>query len=219
MNYNEFVLKYSGKATDYDGVSGVQCVDLIKSYLNDVFDIKAGAWADARHYYENFNCHKELVNNFNKIPNTPSLVPQKGDICVWNKNISNSHDCGHIAIATGEGDIHSFYSYDQNWNGKAMKKVKHSYRHFYGVLRPKNQNKVGGICMSDVIGDISVWKNGSTKETVYADTSKKLVIGSLDKYEKCSCAGKVNGMYLVIYTLNSSNAKKCGFVSYHGGVK
>lgn len=218
MNYNEFVSKYIDKTTDYDGVSGAQCVDLIKAYLDKVFDIKAGAWGDARCYYENFYCHKALVDNFYKIHNTALLVPQKGDICVWNKNVSKNHDCGHIAIATGEGDIHSFYSYDQNWNGKSMKKVKHSYCNFYGVLRPKNQNKVGGLCMSGVIEGASVWKNGSTKETVYADTSKKLVIGSLDKYEKCSCVGKINGMYLVIYSLNGSNAKKCGFVLYHGGV-
>ena len=40
MNYNEFIKTYKGKSFDYDGVSGVQCVDLIKQYLNKVFGIK-----------------------------------------------------------------------------------------------------------------------------------------------------------------------------------
>ena len=39
MNYKEFVNTYLGKATDYDGGYGVQCVDLIKLYLDKVFDL------------------------------------------------------------------------------------------------------------------------------------------------------------------------------------
>ena len=37
--YQEFINYYNGKAIDYDGVAGVQCVDLIKFYLNRVFGI------------------------------------------------------------------------------------------------------------------------------------------------------------------------------------
>ena len=80
-------------------------------------------------------------NNFTKIVNTPSFVPKKGDIVVWNGNIG-SGGYGHIAIATGEGDTSHFYTYDQNWHGKPMKKVKHSYSCVYGVLRPKDQSKI-----------------------------------------------------------------------------
>ena len=39
MTYQEFVNKYNGVGTDYDGVAGVQCVDLIKLYLNKVFGL------------------------------------------------------------------------------------------------------------------------------------------------------------------------------------
>ena len=42
MNYSEFINTYNGKGFDYDGVSGVQCVDLIKMYLDKVFGIKDG---------------------------------------------------------------------------------------------------------------------------------------------------------------------------------
>lgn len=143
MNFDEFVNKYLNKAIDYDGVAGVQCVDLVKRYLKDVFGISAGSWGDAHCYYDNFAKHKELTANFTRLANTPTFVPQKGDICVWKSSLSKG-GWGHIAIATGEGDISYFYSYDQNWTGNhdPMKKVKHNYNHFAGVLRPKDQSKI-----------------------------------------------------------------------------
>ena len=42
ITYDEFVTKHNGKALDYDGCAGVQCVDLAKYYLDEVFDIKPG---------------------------------------------------------------------------------------------------------------------------------------------------------------------------------
>lgn len=142
MNYDEFVSTYNGKATDYDGAYGTQCVDLIKLYLNKVFGIKPGSWGNAKYYWLNFEKHSELVKNFTKIKNTASFVPQKGDIMVWDGDKGNG--AGHAAICTGDGTTSYFYSYDQNWNVKAMKKVKHDYRDVYGVLRPKDQSKITG---------------------------------------------------------------------------
>lgn len=141
MNYSEFISEYNGKSFDYDGVSGVQCVDLIKMYLDKVFGIKAGAWGNAKDYYENFN-NLPLKNNFERIANTPSFVPKKGDIAVFGTGLGNKY--GHICIATGEGDTDNFYSYDLNWNGKTVHKVNHTYKGFLGVLRPKDQSKIGG---------------------------------------------------------------------------
>lgn len=142
MTFDAWVKKYLGKKIDYDGVSGVQCVDLVKHYLNKVHGIKAGAWGNARDYWQSFGSHPELTANFKKIKNSPEFVPQKGDIVVWNGDISASNDYGHIAVATGEGDKNTFYSYDQNWNSKEFKKVKHTYFALYGVLRPNNQSVI-----------------------------------------------------------------------------
>ena len=143
--YTEFIKKYNGKAKDYDGVAGVQCVDLIKYYLKEVFGINPGAWGDAHCYYDNFNNISALTKNFVRIANTPSFVPQKGDIVVWAPSLNGGW--GHIAIATGEGNTTYFYSYDQNWMGNhdACTKIKHNYNHVYGVLRPKDQAKVTGV--------------------------------------------------------------------------
>lgn len=143
MNYNEFINYYNGKALDYDGVAGVQCVDLVKYYLNRVFGLQPGAWGNAKDYYENYYNITALKNNFIRIANTPSFVPQQGDIVVWGVGLGNRY--GHIAIATGEGDTKQFYSYDMNWGEKACKKVLHNYKGFLGVLRPNDQSKVNGL--------------------------------------------------------------------------
>lgn len=220
MTFDQFIKKHLGKAMDYDGVSGVQCVDLAKYYLDEVFGIKAGAWGDARAYYENYSAHSELTNNFTRIANSASFVPKKGDITVWGKDVSSSYNCGHIAIAKGVGDTSSFYTYDQNWNGKECHEVKHTYTAFLGVLRPKDQSKITGSGGSSTgsFPTAKNWKNGSTSETVYKPSNLTENLGSLSANETAKCYRKVGGSYLVVYNLSGTTKHKAGFVKYAGGV-
>ena len=144
MTYDTWVNTYKGKATDYDGGCGVQCVDLAKLYMDKVLDIKIGAIGNAEAYWNRYNELSILKNNFDRIPNTSTFIPQKGDIVVWGKKHGKY---GHIAVATGEGTTSWFNSWDQNWGGKGqgMTKIKHSYKSgFEGVLRPKAQDKING---------------------------------------------------------------------------
>ena len=138
MNFNEWVNKYIGRGVDYDGSSGAQCVDLAKSYLKEVHNVpQFSIGGSAKNYWlKRFS----KLSGFEKIANTPDFVPLKGDIAVWNETKGGGH--GHVAVCTGEGDTKYFYSYDMNWNGKAMKKVKHDYSGFYGVLRPKDRSAI-----------------------------------------------------------------------------
>lgn len=75
----------------------------------------------------------------------------------------------------------------------------------------------GGVNTAPTGG--KTYKNGSTSETVYADTAKQTKVGSLDPNEKCICLAKIDGMYLVLYELNDTSCYKCGFAEYHGGCK
>lgn len=90
-------------------------------------------------------------------------------------------------------------------------------------LSGTNKHKAGFVKYSGKVSKIptggKTWKNGSTSETVYADTSKKTVVGSLNARESCTCLDKVDGMYLVIYKVDGTSNYKCGFVAYAGGVK
>lgn len=150
MTYDEFEKKYMGKAVDYDGTAGVQCVDLADQYLKDVFGI-TGVWVNgARDFYNNFNNYPALTKNFNRIANTRDLTCKKGDIVVW-----GGGTWGHVAIADGQGNIDWFTSIEQNTLGKhePTQKIKHYYNNtvgvdgahpVLGVLRAKDQSKVLG---------------------------------------------------------------------------
>ncbi len=174
--YQEFINYYNGKAIDYDGAAGVQCVDLIKFYLNRVFGINPGAWGNAKDYYLNYNNISGLRNNFTRIANTPSFVPAKGDIVVWGARLGNTY--GHIAIATGEGNTSQFYSYDMNWGGKACKKVLHNYKGFLGVLRPNDQNKINGLFWVRVDKEKACVRNQPNSQTGTLAGSRYLYRGN-----------------------------------------
>lgn len=197
MKFDEFVKKYLGTKTDYDKVCGVQCVDLVKLYLNKVFGIKPGAWGNAKNYWTDFEKHPELVKNFKKIKNTPNFIPEKGDIVIWDGDISSKNNYGHIAIATGEGNTSYFYSYDQNWGGKPMAMIKHTYKSVYGVLRPQETSKYG---------------NGYIKSntSVFCDNLLKNKIGSVSKNERVKKIATLNDNVVIIY--KTSSGYKCGFI-------
>ena len=62
------------------------------------------------------------------------------------------------------------------------------------------------------------YRNGSTPETVYSDTSRSIKIGSLNPWETCDCLGTVDGMYIVRYQIDGTTHHKVGVVEYSGGL-
>ncbi len=141
VKMDDWIKKNLGKGIDYDNVYGVQCVDLIKSFVDDVLEISPQSIGNAIEYYNKRKTSDYLTKNFKWISNTASFVPQKGDLCVFTTNSG----LGHISVATGEGTTSYFYSYDQNYpSGKhePMTRTKHKYSSFLGVLRPKNQKNI-----------------------------------------------------------------------------
>lgn len=141
LTFDAFVNKYIGRAVDYDGSAGAQCVDLAKAYFKEVYGIpQFSIGGSAKYYYSKFETFPQLKGKFKRVKNTADFIPLKGDVAVWNSSKGNGH--GHVAICTGEGNLQYFYSYDMNWNGKAMKRVKHDYKGFYGVLRPIDRSMI-----------------------------------------------------------------------------
>ena len=124
MTYDQFQAKYLGKAVDYDGVAGVQCVDLADQYLKDCFGI-TNVWVQgARDFYNNFASYPALVNAFTRVANTRDLVIEKGDLVVW-----GGGSWGHIAIGNGQGDKDWFVSLEENTRGRhePTQLVKHYF--------------------------------------------------------------------------------------------
>lgn len=77
MTFNEFINLFNGKATDFDKGSGVQCVDLAKMYIYYVLEIEPQAIGNAEAYWRRYPELPYLYDNFCRIGNTPSFVPQK----------------------------------------------------------------------------------------------------------------------------------------------
>lgn len=78
---------------------------------------------------------------------------------------------------------------------------------------PEIKNKGGNLEMA------RVYQNGSTPETVYADTALSKKIGTLNPWEKAEYLSIDNNRPLVRYTVDGTNTKKCGYVKWKGGAK
>ena len=165
MSFDAFIKKYYGKATDYDGAYGAQCVDLIKMYLKYVFGITPKSIGNAHAYYDNFALHSYLTKNFIRIKNTPEFIPMKGDICVFGKSFSKSHKCGHIGIAADDSTLKLVRMYDQNATGNndALKISTYDYnRNFLGVLRPIHREEIDGTKLYRVKKAVNVREGAGT---------------------------------------------------------
>lgn len=138
MKFNEFVNRMKNQGgIDKDGMYGKQCMDLFNYYCVQVLGMQDGKTGAT--------CAKKILNNsyvmqnVTRINNTPSFVPQKGDIAVW-----TSGNYGHVAICLGKGDVNSFRSLDQNWKAQQLTEENHNYTYLAPIvfLRPKNQSNI-----------------------------------------------------------------------------
>ena len=66
---------------------------------------------------------------------------------------------------------------------------------------------------------MKIYQNGSTEETVYADTDCTIEIGSLNPKEQCNCFGIFENRAMVRYKVNGTSNYKIGFCKWTGGVK
>lgn len=132
MNIIDFFNKYNGRGIDRDGAYGCQCMDLYNQFQDEVMGVKVKGAAYAKDVWTTY-----ITDNFTKIVNTPTFVPQLGDVAVWGAVANNPY--GHIAICTGNGDTNTFESFDQNYpiGSKCHYQIHNYFNGFLGVLRPK----------------------------------------------------------------------------------
>lgn len=133
MTFDQFIEKYNGKGIDFDKSYGFQCFDLYRQYCKEVLNIPqspptgtSGAVTIATNY---------LSEYLNKYENTPTGVPEKGDILVWGKSYG---PYGHVAVFI-EGNVNTFTSFDQNDPvGSLCHIQKHNYKGLLCWLRLKS---------------------------------------------------------------------------------
>jgi len=135
LTLNEFIKKYLGKTLGYpEGSFQGECLSLAKWYIKECFGFNPppSGSNSAYGYWSNFP--SPLGQFFTKVENTPTGIPKRGDIILWEPTPSNSY--GHIAIFL-EGTDKSFKSLDQNWGGKETHEQGHYYTNVKGWLTPK----------------------------------------------------------------------------------
>ena len=116
----------SGKLRkDYDGNYGVQCVDTANSYAEYVLGFGKGVFYGVRYAKEIFNNHNKKL--FKAVKNTPSGVPVKGSLVIWNRGTA-----GHIAIVE-KATEHTITVFESNFDGKGSLR-KHTYENYNNVV-------------------------------------------------------------------------------------
>lgn len=158
MNAQEFFTKYDGKIIDFDGVYGGQCVDLYRRYVKEVLGFtQSPPVVGAADIWDTY-----LKDRFDRIENTPTGVPQLGDILIWNKNAGGGF--GHVGVFS-EGTANSFRSFDQNWpSGSPCHIQGHYYTNVLGWLRPQTMNSDLKECLK--LHDELVTQNINLKDTL-----------------------------------------------------
>lgn len=129
MIFDEFILKQKRKASG----------DLVADYLEEVFGIAPLSIDFPKNYFIRFEHYEQLTKAFVRIHNTSDFVPQKGDLCVWGSGVCGGKGCA--AIASGRGNRKRFYILRRSKNGRRIKRERHNYSSFLGVLRSKTAGK------------------------------------------------------------------------------
>lgn len=151
------------------------------------------------------DCHPDWSGKFNE--NTyNSLVELCTDIC-RRYNLNVSAIIRHYDV-TGKDCPRYYVQNQQEWI-----KFKNDVASKLGQAN----SAIEEIRGSDE--EVRKYKNGSTKETIYADTALTKAIGSLSPYEECDCFGIFENRPMVRYKIDNQNNYKIGFAKWTGGVK
>lgn len=127
MTIDEFVRKYDGKGIDYDGSFGNQCVDLYRQYVKECLMFpQSPPVPGAKDIWDTY-----LPDYFRRIENTPTGIPEKGDIVIF-----STGTYGHVSVFV-EGNTTRFTSFDQNYpSGSLCHLQGHTYSAVIGWLTP-----------------------------------------------------------------------------------
>jgi len=118
-----------------------QCVQFIRWILIHYMNLPN--WLSvigAADFWIQYDSDPALNKYWDKIPNTPTFLPQEGDICIWNKNKGGG--CGHIAIVFGsDHTLNYFHSIESNWKPLKVTVVQHNYNDVLGFFRLKEKTE------------------------------------------------------------------------------
>lgn len=165
MTYKEFVKKYNGKYTDFDGAYGYQCWDLAQRYFTEVLGLPASVLSGCG-----------LVSNMLKEPKRTVLLkyfdevkePKQSDVAIW--------EYGHIAIVDKKD-----YYFSQNPNAPKVIKITRGGVHFFRLkTKTTYYKKYTGKSTSivDALKAIGVDSSFKNRKKIASANNIKLYIGT-----------------------------------------
>lgn len=116
--YKSYRKKWLGKAVDYDGVYGKQCVDLVKHFTKDFMGVTLGSFSGSA--LSGWETGSPFDTNWKKVKYSEGKSPKLGDIVFFDKTKANAF--GHVAIALwGNKKLLALLEQNAgNWSGEWM---------------------------------------------------------------------------------------------------
>lgn len=181
--------------------------EIIRCIPEDEVAFHSGSWKMNRKSIGIEDCHPDWNGKFND-RTYASLVELCADIC-RRYNLTADNIIRHYDV-TGKNCPKYYVEHEDEWI-----KFKND------VANKLGEAKVETATPLEKGSDepVRVYQNGSTKETIYADTDLTRIIGNLSPYERCDCFGIFNGRPMVRYHVDGTNNYKIGFAKWIGGVK
>lgn len=180
--------------------------EIIRCIPDDEVAFHAGSYSMNRKSIGIEDCHPDWNGQFNTATYN-SLVELCASLCKQ-YNIPITNVIRHYDV-TGKNCPKYYVENQDAWN----------------KLRQDIQNKINGAVTPVPVEEkgsdepVKKYKNGSTREDIYADTSLTKKIGSLSPYEQCDCFGIFNNRPMVRYKVDGTNNYKIGFAKWTGGVQ
>lgn len=181
--------------------------EIIRCIPEDEVAFHAGSYSMNRKSIGIETCHPDWEGKFNKITYN-SLVELCVDIC-RRYNLGIDAIIRHYDV-TGKECPRYYVRNESEWI-----KFKNDVANNLGQATTN-------VAVPEVKGSdepVRRYKNGSTKETIYADTELTKAIGSLSPYEECDCFGIFNSRPMVRYKVDGTNNYKIGFAVWKDGVR
>lgn len=156
-------------------------------------------------------------NNRGRWHKRGSYFPKSGDLIIfeeWNSKTKEWDEC-HVGIVEDSyGGV--VFTIEGNANGGCVSRNKYDLNSTY--IMGYCETKIGEDYFPDIKIKQGIYKNGSTPETVYADSdcSDALKIGEINRYESCTKIGTCGDKTMVIYPVDGTKKYKIGFVKYGG---
>lgn len=102
MTLEEFVIKYSGKKVDFDGIYGAQCVDLFRQYSKECLGISehTGSCSTSGGAKDLFLDYPKMEKEKKYFIRETKKAMVQGDILIWDSTETNKY--GHVAIYLGK---------------------------------------------------------------------------------------------------------------------